>query len=74
MTLTPILLYEDLDVQKVPEEARVPYEYLGSGRWRKLPESSPRNYDNWDKYRQMQQGSIYRRLQTSLQRQLDSFS
>lgn len=39
-------------VPMVPKHARIPYEYLGKARWRRLPINSPRNTEGWGALRQ----------------------
>lgn len=41
----------------VPQHARVPLEYLGSGRWRRLPLTNARNYSDWQHSRKGHQRS-----------------
>jgi hypothetical protein len=49
------------DAAPVPSRARVPFEYLGAGRWRRLPINHSRNHEDWDASRRLTQASHLQR-------------
>jgi hypothetical protein len=50
----------------IPKRARIPYEYLGKGRWRHLPINSARNTEGWGALRAQLQGKEKLRSELAL--------
>lgn len=52
----------------VPKHARIPYEYLGKGRWRRLPINSARNTEGWGALRSQLQNQERMRAELGMRR------